>query len=584
MNESESAIPPGWPEMSLADANAALIQPGSKFETATIDIRGRPTRVWLNAPPTYADLARHAATHGDRLFTIFEDERVSYRDWYKATVTLANALQEMGIAKGDRIAFAMQNLPEWPVVYFAGLSIGAIMVPLNAWWSGEELRFGLEDSGARILIADGPRYDRMREHLGGLDAIERVIVSRPGAPIDAEARDLAELIGPSASWRDLPDGDLPDAGLTPETDATILYTSGTTGKPKGAIATHRNGLTNILSAGFSGARAVIRRGEAVPEVADPVVSLMVIPLFHVTGCCAVLLGIMVSGSSLVFMRKWDATRALELIEKERVQLTGGVPTIAWQILEHPDRDKYDLTSLETISYGGAPAAPELVRKIKREFGATPGSGWGMTETSGTVTGHAAEEYLAKPDSCGPPVAVAELKIMSEDGTCEMAIGEVGELWAYGPQVVRGYWQRDEANAETFVDGWIRTGDLARLDEDGCCYIVDRAKDMIIRGGENIYSSEVENVLYDHPAVTDAALIGLPHRTLGEEPAALVHLQPGMSASEEELKAWVSARLAKFKTPVKIVFVEETLPRNANGKILKKDLAKRFFAEEAEAAA
>jgi acyl-CoA synthetase (AMP-forming)/AMP-acid ligase II len=264
-------------------------------------------------------------------------------------------------------------------------------------------------------------------------------------------------------------------------------------------------------------------------------------------------------------------------------MTGGVPTIAWQILEHPDRARYDLSSLEAIAYGGAPSAPELVKRIYTEFGALPGNGWGMTETMATVTSHAGEDYLNRPTSAGPPVAVADLRIMDEAGERELPTGEVGELWARGAMIVKGYWNKPEATAETFVDGWVRTGDLARVDEEGFVYIVDRAKDMIIRGGENIYSSEVENVLYAHPAVTDCALIGVPHRTLGEEPVAVVHLAAGKTATEAELKQWVKDRLAIFKTPVAIRFVPETLPRNANGKILKKDL-KALFADRFEAAA
>ncbi|MCY1174803.1 3-[(3aS,4S,7aS)-7a-methyl-1,5-dioxo-octahydro-1H-inden-4-yl]propanoyl:CoA ligase [compost metagenome] len=324
----------------------------------------------------------------------------------------------------------------------------------------------------------------------------------------------------------------------------------------------------------------MRRGEAVPDP-QPKTYLTVIPMFHVTACSATMMGSIAAGNTLVFLRKWDPVRAMEIIEAEKVHATGGVPTIAWQILEHPDRAKYDLSSLEMIAYGGAPSAPELVRRIYTEFGALPSNGWGMTETMATVTGHGAEDYLARPTSAGPPVPVADLKIMDEDGVTELPIGEVGELWARGPMVVKGYWNKPEATAVTFVDGWVRTGDLARLDEEGFVYIVDRAKDMIIRGGENIYSSEVENVLYAHPAVTDCALIGIPHRTLGEEPAAVVHLAPGTTATEAELQAWVRERLAVFKTPVAIRFVPETLPRNANGKILKKDL-KGLFEDRAAA--
>jgi acyl-CoA synthetase (AMP-forming)/AMP-acid ligase II len=303
--------------------------------------------------------------------------------------------------------------------------------------------------------------------------------------------------------------------------------------------------------------------------------LTVIPLFHVTACSAGLMGSIAAGNTMIFMHKWDPVEAFQIIEREKVNSTGGVPTIAWQLIEHPERKNYDLSSIEAIAYGGAPSAPELVRKIREVFGALPGNGWGMTETMATVTGHSSEDYLNRPDSCGPPVAVADIKIMSEDGQRELPVGEIGELWARGPMVVKGYWNRPEATAETFIDGWVRTGDLARVDEEGFCYIADRAKDMIIRGGENIYSSEVENVLYDHPAVTDAALIGLPHKQLGEEPAAVVHLAPGTSASEEELQQWVADRLARFKVPVQVVFSADTLPRNANGKILKKDLLQLF---------
>jgi acyl-CoA synthetase (AMP-forming)/AMP-acid ligase II len=325
---------------------------------------------------------------------------------------------------------------------------------------------------------------------------------------------------------------------------------------------------------------MLRRGETPPAVPEPKVMLLVIPLFHVTACSAAMMGAIASGSTLVFMRKWEPELAMEIIQREKVNATGGVPTIAWQLLEHPARANYDLSSLDTIAYGGAPSAPELVKRIHQEFGALPGNGWGMTETTATVTTHSGEDYLSRPTSAGPPVATADLKIMSVEGDRELPLGEVGELWARGPMVVKGYWNKPEATAETFVQGWVRTGDLARLDEDGFLYIVDRAKDIIIRGGENIYSSEVEDVLYAHPAVTDCALVGVPHKTLGEEPAAVVHLAPGKSATEAELQDWVRARLAGFKVPVQVRFVKDVLPRNANGKILKTDLRALFAGEAA----
>ena len=564
-----------WPAVTTAQAVAMLTAPGGRFEMETIPIRGVPTRVWKNAPPTLAWLAAAARGHGERLFTIHEDERVSYEATYRATAALAARLTALGVGKGDRVAIAMRNLPEWPVAFFAGAAIGAIMVPLNAWWTGGELEFGLADSGAKVFIVDAERHARLADHYAALPALERVLVTRATTPLTGIATRLEDAIGTPHDWAALPDAALPSVDLSPDDDATIFYTSGTTGHPKGALGTHRNLTTNILSGGFAGARAMLRRGEVPPAAPEPKTMLTVIPLFHVTACSATMMGAIASGSTLVFMRKWDTVRAMEIIEREGVHATGGVPTIAWQLLEHPDRDKYDLSSLEMISYGGAPSAPELVRRIHAEFGALPGNGWGMTETMATVTSHIGEDYLHRPDSAGPPAAVADLKIVAEDGVTELPVGQVGELWARGPMIVKGYWNRPEATAATFVDGWVRTGDLARLDDEGFCYIVDRAKDIIIRGGENIYSTEVENVLYAHPAVTDCALVGVPHRTLGEEPVAVVHLCPGCAASEAELQDWVRARLAGFKVPVAIRFVDETLPRNANGKILKKDLRALF---------
>ena len=531
-------LDPGWPRMSLGEVDALLTAPGSRLEMDEAMIRGIPTRVWKNTPPSLAFLVRHSRLHGDRLFTVYEDERISFDSSFRATAALAAGLVRLGVGKGDRVAIAMANLPEWPAAFFAIVSLGAIAVPLNAWWTGPELEYGLADSGTKLLICDSARWQRIEPHRASLPALEQVIVSRSAAAAPGTIR-LEDLIGAPQAWASLPDSDLPDAAIAPDDEATILYTSGTTGQPKGALGTHRNLLTNILSVGYSNARAALRRGETPPEP-QPKVALMVIPLFHCTALSAMLMGTMVVGHTIIFMRKWDALEAMAIIERERVQLTGGVPTIAWQLLEHPERSRFDLSSLETISYGGAPAAPELVRKIWEEFGALPGNGWGMTETTATVTSHVGEDYLNRPDSAGPPVPISDLKVMSPDGTRELPVGEVGELWARGPQIVQGYWNKPEASAATFVDGWVRTGDLARLDEESFCYIVDRAKDMVIRGGENIYSIEVENVLFDHPAVMDAALIGLPHRTLGEEPAAVVHLAPGAQASEEELKAWCAS--------------------------------------------
>jgi long-chain acyl-CoA synthetase len=580
---SSPTVNPAWPAMSITQAHAILTGSGAPFEMEEVVIRGVPTRVWKNAPPTLRSVVEASQAFAARVFLVHEDERVTFQAFGRASAAFAEVLAAEGVTKGDRVAIVMRNLPEWPVAFYAAALLGAIVTPLNAWWTGPELEYGLIDSGSKVAIVDAERLERLREHLHNCPDLERVYVARETDEVaHPEIVKLEDVIGGPVSWAGLSDRPLPDVDIAPDDPATIFYTSGTTGKPKGAIGTHRNINSNIMAAGSVAARAFLRRGEAPPSP-DPNAPqrciLLSVPFFHATGCFAILNPSLLAGGKVVMMRRWDPVRAFELIEREKVNLAGGVPTIAWQLIEHPLRANYDLSSLENVSYGGAPSAPELVRKIRETFpNSAPGNGWGMTETSATATSHGAEDYDNRPNSCGPAVAVTDLKIMSVEGDRELAVGEVGELWCRGPQVVPGYWNKPEATAQTFVDGWVKTGDLARLDEEGFCYIIDRAKDMLIRGGENIYCIEVENVLFDHPAVMDAALVGIPHKTLGEEPGAVVTLKPGANASETELRAFVAERLAAFKVPVRVLFWPETLPRNASGKIIKPDLRKLFEAE------
>ncbi len=568
--------------MSIAEAHARLTAPGAPFEIEEMVIRGIPTRVWKNAPPTLRDVFLNGQRFRERDFMVHEDERATYDSFGRATLTLAHRLLADGVKKGDRVAVIMRNLPEWPVCFWAGVLVGAIVTPLNAWWTGAELEYGLADSGTKIAFVDDERLDRIAEFLDKLPDLEAVYVTRlAGAPQHPKIRRLEDTIGTVNSWSGLAEPALPDVPLGPEDDATILYTSGTTGRPKGALGTHRNMTSNIGAGGIAGVRNFLRAGEPLPEL-DPTktpqrCTLLVVPMFHATGLSATMAPTMNAGGKLVLMRRWDAEPAMALIEREKVTATGGVPTIAWQLIEHPARAKYDLSSLVAVTYGGAPSAPELVRKITEVFpGSQPGNGWGMTETTATFTSHLGRDYENRPDSAGPAAPVGEMQIRDPaDGKTLLAPGAVGELWVKGPQVVKLYWNKPEATAETFQDGWLRTGDLARIDDEGFLFIIDRAKDMLIRGGENIYCVEVENVLYDHPDVMDAALVGIPHKTLGEEPGAVVHLRPGGSATEDELRQFVRARLAAFKVPVKVAFWPETLPRNANGKIVKTELRKIF---------
>jgi long-chain acyl-CoA synthetase len=556
-----------------------MTAPGSVFEMEERSIRGVSTRVWKNGPQTLRDVFVAGRLHGDKTFIVYEDERASFESFARATLAVANALITEGVRKGDRVVIAMRNLPEWPVAFYGASLAGAIVVPLNAWWTGPELEYALIDSGACVAIVDAERLERIAPVLPRCPELRRVLVSRstePGA--DAKVSRLEGVIGPVSDWAGLPDRPLPDVAIEPEDDATIFYTSGTTGNPKGALGTHRNSTTTIGSGAFAASRAFVRRGEPVPNPADRLTqraTIVGIPFFHVTGFHAIVNPSLVAGGKMVAMRRWDTERAMALIEAERCTSAGGVPTLAWQIIEHPAREKYDLSSLESVSYGGAPAASELVRRIVQVFPqAAPGTGWGMTETSATFTHHSGDDYEHRPESCGPAVPVCEMKIAGDDGR-ELPRGEVGELWGKGPNVVKGYWRKPEATADTFQDGWVRTGDLAKMDDEGFLYIVDRKKDMLIRGGENIYCVEVEGALFAHPAVMDAGVIGLPHRTLGEEPAAVVTIAPGQQTTEAELQGFLRTRLAAFKVPVKIVLLRETLPRNANGKIMKKELRALF---------
>jgi long-chain acyl-CoA synthetase len=569
MNASAS-----FPAMSIEQAHALLTQPGTMFELGEADVRGVALKIWKQAPPTLREVFAASALFGPRDHLVFEDERATVNAFRAAAAKLARQLVADGVKPGDRVAVIMRNLPEWPVAFWGAVLAGAIVTPLNAWWTGSELEYGLQNSGACVAIVDLERYERLREHFDACSALRKMYVSRaPEEIADPRVDRIESVIGVTNSWSSLEAIEAPDVAMKPDDDVAIFYTSGTTGHPKGAVLTHRNIISNMWNSASAQARAFLRRGEA-PPAPDPSVqkaTLIAVPFFHATGCCAVMLPFLLGGNKIVMQRKWDAGQALELIDRERITHAGGVPTIAWQLLEHPQVNEYHLSTIESISYGGAPSAPELVRRIKARFPkCAPGQGWGMTETAATAVSNFGDDYERKPESCGVPAATGEIKIAGEDGN-ELARGEVGELWYKGPVVARGYWRNPEATAATFIDGWVKTGDLARMDEEGFLYIVDRAKDMLIRGGENIYCVEVENTLYDHQAVMDAAVIGKPHPTLGEEPVAVVHLKPGANATVEELRHHCAQKIAAFKVPIDVIFWPETLPRNANGKIVKKDL-------------
>jgi len=558
--------------LSIADAVAALTAPGAPFEMEERDIGGLATRVWKNAPRSLRAVLEASRAHGDLPFLVYEDERLSFAEHYLRCAALARALTERyGIAKGDRVAIAMRNFPEWSVAFWAAAAIGAIVVPLNAWMTGPEIEYCLADCGASVLVADAERAERLLPHLATL-RLKATIVARATAPLPESLVAFEQAVGQIEAATTLP-----AAQLAPEDDATIFYTSGTTGKPKGALGTHRNICTNITSIGFAHGRALLRRGEALlaPGTAPKRAILLSVPFFHATGCHSTLCPALHAGNKIVLMYRWDPERAMQLMEKERITSFGGVPAMAWQVIEHPAFTRFDLRSVESIAYSGAPSAPELVARIKERFPkGAPSNGYGLTETSSVTSQHAAEDYERKPDSAGLVIPVCDTRVVDPAGA-DVPPGEIGELWIKGPNVVKGYWNKPEATAATFTEGWLHSGDLVRMDEEGFLYILDRAKDMLIRGGENVYCVEVESALYSHPAIMDAAVIGIPHRVLGEEVGAVVQVKPGAAIGEAELKRHVARQIAAFKVPVRIELRQEPLPRNANGKILKRELRALF---------
>ena len=368
---------------------------------------------------------------------------------------------------------------------------------------------------------------------------------------------------------------LPHVEISPDDDATILYTSGTTGFPKGAAGSHRNYITNMWNGQFSVALAAKMAGVVAPPSTVPkpqAVALSTFPFFHIAGLCGMNANTN-SGACIITQYKWDAGDALRLVEKYKVTTFGGVPTVVRSFLEHPDFSRFDLSSIAAIGQGGAPVPPDSVAKIEAEFAGKVGAsnGYGLTETTAAVIGNSGANYFAKKESVGLPTVGTDIRIVGEDGI-EVSRGTIGEVCVYGPNNVRGYWNKPEETAKAFVDGWFHTGDAGYIDEDGYIFVVDRIKDMVLRGGENVYCVEVETVLFEHTAVRDCAVIGIPHDKLGEEVAAVLVAADGCGPSDSDaVVSFLATRLAGFKVPSKVFWHHEELPRNATGKVLKKDL-------------
>ncbi|MEO8926245.1 MAG: class I adenylate-forming enzyme family protein [Caulobacteraceae bacterium] len=560
----------------LKEAWAELTAPGAPFEIGEIEVRGAPMRVYKHAPPSVRELWLSTAAFGPREYLVYQDERLTYAEIHAQANAVAGWLAECGVASGDRIAIAMRNYPEWLTIYWAGVSMGVAVVGMNAWWVAEELAYAIADSRPKAIFCDAERLVRIQER-PDMAAGAALVATRTG-PLPPGVTAWSEVIAHP--------GAMPTVTVDPDTDACIFYTSGTTGFPKGARLTHRGCVANLMSIAFSGQVTALATLRATGEGPDPAapppipVGLINTPLFHVTANNCAAYAVTAAGGKLVLMHRWDAGEALRLIEREKVTAMSGVPVMARELIAHPDFARHDLSSLATLGGGGAQLPPDLVARIDEAIAtARPNTGYGMTETCGIITAVSADFFIDKPDSAGPAMPCYEAKCVDDDGHA-VPVGGVGELWVRGAQIIKGYVNRPDATAETITDGWLHTGDVARIDADGFIFIVDRKKDMVLRGGENIYCAEVEACVYRHPAVAECCVFGVADARLGEEVGLAVVARDGVALTAQSLRAHLAAITAKHKIPRYIWFLDEPLPRNASGKFLKRELRERLALGEA----
>ena len=550
-----------------AEVLATLTATGQPFELVDSTVFGRDCRFFKNAPATLRDLYSDNAS--DLEFLVYEDERLTYAEAYSKSAQIAHLLiQQYGINKGDRVAISMRNYPEWVLSFMAVTSIGGIAVAMNSLWRPDEMAYGLIDSGAKVLLADEERLARFAqientpENTVDVQTIAIRTSAYPNSP------ELSVLLEQQANAHGVLA--MPDQRPHAEDDATILYTSGSTGHPKGVVSCHKNILAALMSWELDQTCAIAMLPEPPPPPPQQAATLLAVPLFHATGSHAVYLASYRHQRKIVSMYKWDAALAAELIEVEKISSFIAPAAMTGDLVQEAIRTQRDLGSMVSVGGGGAPRAPEQVRNIEKSFtNALPSTGWGMTETNAIGTGIGGMDYLEHPESSGRCSAVMELSVIDDDGNA-MAAGERGELLIRGAGVFRGYWNRPEANEETFLPGgWMRTGDVAYLDDEGYLYIVDRIKDLVIRGGENIGCGEVEAALLEHPLVQEASVYALPDQRLGEEVGTTLYVSSEIT--DDELSGFLQQRLAKFKVPRYVHQQQTPLPRTASGKILKRDL-------------
>ena len=560
------------PQLEKLDAAvAALIAPGQPFEVEPVSIGAVDYLTYTTMPANLGQYFQLMMRHAHKDFAVYRDERYTFGEAHACSAAFARALVERyGVAPGDRVAILSRNNPQWMMAFIAAVSIGAVAVPMNAWWTSEELDYGFGDSGAKVVVADRDRAVRLQP-IAASHGLKVIGVD------DCSGLDLA--VTPFASLVEAFAGcELPSVDIAPDDHATIMYTSGSTGHPKGALSSHRGILAALYSWMLFGAAtaSVVAEAGKPAEKKYPAAGLLTIPLFHCTGSHSAFMLSTIIGRKLVIMHKWDAQEALRLIEQERVTWFNGVPTMSAELRAAAQTSERDISSLAEIMAGGAARPPDQVRQLKDTFAkSSSGIGYGLTETNALGAVNAGAFYEANPDSTGRVVpAVTEFRVVGDDGN-PLPIGERGEVCIKSPANVLGYWNKPQATAEAFVDGWFHTGDVGYLDDDGFLYIVDRIKEIIIRGGENISCLEVEAAIYTHPAVYEAAVFGLPDERLGEAVGTALVLREGCELTSEELRDYLGAHLARFKIPAHIWFRAEQLPRIASGKIFKRQLKAEY---------
>ncbi|MFN2099056.1 class I adenylate-forming enzyme family protein [Altererythrobacter sp. MF3-039] len=548
---------------------AAVTAPGQMFETVPVTRRGVEMPAFKNAPPSLAHYFAHFCNqHKDTLFLVDGDKRMTFGEVYDAAVRVAHGLaSKQGLKKGERVGIAARNSTAWIVSYMGTLMAGGCATLLNGWWTGEELAYGINLCECSLVLADEQRAARLE----GQDHAAKVIV------FDHDG-DLAD--GLSEYWAEGPTALTMLGELGPEDLATILYTSGSTGNPKGAYSDHLgvvSGVMNYVAQTAMLVQLFTERGE-MPDVQPS--ALVTVPLFHVTGEVPLFLQSLAMGRKLVLMPKWDAGEALRLLDEEKVTYFVGVPLMSWEMANHPDLGKFDLSACRTFAAGGAPRPPEHVKKIKDAFPeGFPVLGYGLTETNGVGAGNLNENYMAKPGSTGmPSKPLVDMAILDDDGNA-LESGKVGEVCIRSACNFNGYWRNEEATADAFTDdAYFRTGDLGYLDEDNYLYIVDRKKDIIIRGGENISCIEVEEAIYAHPDVAECTVFGLPDERLGEIPATVYFTREGASLSPDALRDFLKEHIAPFKIPQYIWQSDSALPRLGTQKVDKRTVKQEYSAK------